>query len=458
MIFASFNPLIIIRYRYPQDLQPFRAASTGSSGQGGGTTPGAELTESTAAEIGSTEATKEEGHTEASEGEGTAKTETATGQENPGTEKPNPGALQDDPPAKLQSPENNPKVTVTTSASGMDTTPAVATVNGAVATVTESSGAVTTVTESSGVNGTLEAPSVAASTDNGNSKLIDDPMIADGPLISNEIIRNFKDKVTNVSDSMANKASDAVGKLKKTLNDGRGSINNENLNPFPPTTPDGRNVKDGMMKEMNGLRNNIRNSMVNVSETMSNASGGKDGGISGKNSNASGAESPGGLPKAANSSVNFARDTVLEEIGGSRNNSMNASNANGSRNPTKAFDGNLTNGSLSNGPHNFNLVSCFIYPSESSVEGFYNEKKFGPKEQIIKIRSEGPTKSKPGPKDQIIKIRPKDQQRQLKKKATQKQAREKALRKLKRQQAKKIQEQRNQILALYRTTHRRNYK
>lgn len=234
----------------------------------------------------------------------------------------------------------------------MDTTPAVATVNesvnGAVATVTESSGAVTTVTESSGVNGTLEAPSVAASTDNGNSKLIDDPMIADGPLISNEIIRNFKDKVTNVSDSMANKASDAVGKLKKTLNDGRGSINNENLNPFPPTTPDGRNVKDGMM---NGLSNNIRNSMVNVSETMLNASGGKDGGNSGKNSNASGAESPGGLPKAANSSVNFARDTVLEEIGGSRNNSMNASNANGSRNPTKAFDGNRTNGSLSNGPH-----------------------------------------------------------------------------------------------------------
>ncbi|KAI5700438.1 hypothetical protein M8J76_012976, partial [Diaphorina citri] len=226
-------------------------------------------------------------------GEGTAKTETATGQENPGTEKPNPGALQDDPPAKLQSPENNPKVTVTTSASGKvhgyhtSSCDSHQSVNGAVATVTESSGAVTTVTESSGVNGTLEAPSVAASTDNGNSKLIDDPMIADGPLISNEIIRNFKDKVTNVSDSMANKASDAVGKLKKTLNDGRGSINNENLNPFPPTTPDGRNVKDGMMKEMNGLRNNIRNSMVNVSETMSNASGGKDGGISGKNSNAS---------------------------------------------------------------------------------------------------------------------------------------------------------------------------
>ncbi|XP_026677742.1 uncharacterized protein LOC113466487 [Diaphorina citri] len=234
----------------------------------------------------------------------------------------------------------------------MDTTPAVATVNesvnGAVATVTESSGAVTTVTESSGVNGTLEAPSVAASTDNGNSKLIDDPMIADGPLISNEIIRNFKDKVTNVSDSMANKASDAVGKLKKTLNDGRGSINNENLNPFPPTTPDGRKVGG-----MNGLSNNIRNSMVNVSETMLNATAGNSGGgsgNSGENANAS-AESAGGLPRAANSSVNFARDTVLEEIGGLRNNSMNASNANGSRNPTKVFDGNRTNGSLSNGPH-----------------------------------------------------------------------------------------------------------
>lgn len=120
------------------------------------------------------------------------------------------------------------------------------------------------------------------------SKFVDEPMLADAPNIdtdvltpahNREIVANIRDMINNMSDTFSDKSKDrdkTIGQAKEMLNATsnarleKSSINNENLNPLPPSSFENKSGKNASEKRPNTLVNNIRKSMETASQVMMN--------------------------------------------------------------------------------------------------------------------------------------------------------------------------------------------